>query len=75
MNTTELTEKEIIKIRNDTSFVGWTGLSFYRVLSEDFIREFQDKVEWDFISGYQKLSIDFIREFQDKVDWNYISYS
>ena len=50
------------------------GLDF-RVsnLSEDFIREFQDKVDWDCISKYQNLSEDFIREFQDKVDWQEIS--
>jgi hypothetical protein len=42
-------------------------------LSEDFIREFQDKVHWFCISEYQKLSEDFIKEFKDKVDWNYIS--
>jgi hypothetical protein len=43
-------------------------------LSEDFIREFQDKVGWHCISTYQKLSEKFIREFQDKVNWHYISY-
>ena len=37
-------------------------------LSEDFIREFQDKVEWNNISAYQKLSEDFIREFKDKLN-------
>jgi hypothetical protein len=42
-------------------------------LSEDFIREFQDKVNWWGISIHQKLSEDFIREFQDKVDWLCIS--
>ena len=46
-----------------------------RGLSEDFIREFQDKVNWNLISHYQKLSEDFIREFQDKVSWGTISYS
>lgn len=41
-------------------------------LSEDFIREFQNKVSWYLISKYQKLSEDFIREFQDKVYWDCI---
>ena len=41
--------------------------------SEDFIREFQDKVYWHWISKYQKLSESFIREFQEKVDWVWIS--
>ena len=40
---------------------------------ENFIREFQDKVDWIEISYNQKLSENFIREFQDKVDW-YIIY-
>ena len=48
-----------------------------RGLSEDFIREFQNKIEetrsWDRISGYQKLSEDFIREFKDKLSWDRIS--
>ena len=38
-------------------------------LTEDFIREFKDKVDWESLSHYRKgLSEDFIREFQDKVD-------
>lgn len=44
-------------------------------LPEDFIREFQDKVNWENISDYQKLSESFIREFQDKVNWYFISSS
>jgi len=38
-------------------------------LSEEFIREHQDKVNWFDICYYQALSEDFIREFKDKVDW------
>ena len=51
----------------------WVDISINQSLSEDFIREFQDKVDWDWISKYQNLSEDFIREFKDKVDWYYIS--
>lgn len=40
---------------------------------EDFIQEFQKKVDWDYISACQKLSEDFIRKFQKKVDWACIS--
>ena len=40
---------------------------------EDFIREFQDKVNWLRTSCNPKLSEDFIRKFQDKVDWEMIS--
>ncbi len=42
-------------------------------MSENFIREFKDKVDWDFISQYQRLSENFIREFQYYVNWNNIS--
>lgn len=51
----------------------WRRTSRYQKLSEDFIREYQNKLNWDNISIYQELSDDFIREFQDKVDWKLIS--
>lgn len=53
--------------------VDWPYLSIYQNLSEDFIREFQDKVIWVWISEYKQLSEEFIREFQDKVFWEHIS--
>ena len=56
-----------------TNYRDWTSLSRHNRLTEDFIREFKDKVDWYFISFYQHLSEDFIREFQDKVDWYWIS--
>ena len=46
----------------------WENISFYQTLSEDFIREFKDKVDWQSISMYQILSEDFIKEFQDKLN-------
>lgn len=45
------------------------SIFFNETLSEDFIREFQDKVDWDLISKYQALTEKFIEEFQDKVNW------
>jgi len=51
----------------------WAYISYSYKLSEEFIREFKDKVCWYDISGYQKLSEDFIREFKDKVNWHNIS--
>ena len=47
--------------------MNWGNISSYSTLSEDFIQEFQDKVDWEFISKYQNLS-DFIQEFKDKVN-------
>jgi len=49
------------------------SLGHVEALSEDFIREFQDKVDWISVSYHQKLSEDFIREFQDKVYWPSVS--
>ena len=51
----------------------WKCISKHQQLSEDFIREFADKVYWDYISARQQLSEDFMREFADKVDWKCIS--
>ena len=47
--------------------VDWLYISVYYKLSENFIREFQDKVHWVHISYKQELSENFIREFKDKV--------
>ena len=53
----------------------WNDYKFYsnNILSEDFIREFKDKVDWSAICRYQKLSEEFIEEFQDKLYWKHIS--
>jgi hypothetical protein len=53
MNIKEL--RELIKY--------WDEISARKKLSEDFIKEFKDKVNWDNISQFQKLSEKFIREF------------
>ena len=45
----------------------------FQKLSENFIREFKNRINWECISKHQKLSESFIREFQDKVNWNWIS--
>ena len=43
------------------SYVNWKKISCNQDLSEDFIREFKEKLDWDWISEYQDLSEDFIR--------------
>ena len=53
--------------------IDWRFISDNFRLSEEFIREFSDKVNWYNISYSQKLSEDFIREFKDKVNWRLIS--
>ena len=53
--------------------VNWNEVSAYQKLSEDFIREFKDKVDWRYISMYQKLSEGFIGEYADRVSWYWVS--
>ena len=50
--------KEIIDKYNGN----FSLISTHQTLSEDFIREFQDKVDWFWITRIQKLSEDFIKE-------------
>ena len=69
MNEQEIREK--IKKGED---IDWVLISECQKLSEDFIREFRDRVDWWSISKYQKLSEDFIREFKARVDWECISW-
>jgi hypothetical protein len=47
-------------------------MSIYQKLSENFIREFKDKVSWNWICVYQVLSEDFIEEFKHRIYWNLI---
>lgn len=49
------------------SRIQWNYISEFQELSEDFIREFKDKVYWHWISKYQKLSENFIREFKHRL--------
>ena len=56
----------------------WDNIQFYKenVLSEDFIREFKDKVNWHLISCYQKLSVEFLISITDSdtntIDWRFV---
>jgi hypothetical protein len=43
------------------------------MLSDYFIRDFQDKVDWHYISGSFPLTENFIEEFQDKINWESVS--
>ena len=68
--------EEALKIANEilgANYQSWLSLSIHKDLTEDFIREFQDKTNWYWISEYQHLSEDFIREFADNVDWDFVS--
>lgn len=65
-------EKIKLKIKNN-EFIDWWYISYCQKLSEDFIREFSDKVDWNYISYRQKLSFKFIKEFANKINWYYIA--
>ena len=55
-------KEKISKTRSISKLVDWGYISIYQKLSEDFIREFQDKTNWYCISRYQKLSEEFRSE-------------
>ncbi|MNP57557.1 hypothetical protein D3C76_1523980 [compost metagenome] len=53
--------------------MNWSIISYAQTLSENFIIEFENKVDWESISYAQSLSESFIREYHDILDWDYIS--
>jgi len=53
----------------------WHRVSFGQKLSEEFIREFHDRVRWRSIAGFQRVSEAFLREFHDRMDWSSVSMS
>jgi len=52
----------------DANEIIWDYIAYHQVLSEDFIREFQDRLNWKDISKFSYLSKNFIIEFRDKLD-------
>ena len=75
MNLKDLKSKypDIFSEYSSINEIDWYYISATQKLSEEFIREFQDKVYWRLISNNQELSESFIREFKDKVYWSHIS--
>lgn len=55
--------------------VDWFNVASFYILSEDFIREFEEefKDHWTALSTDQNLTEKFIEEFADKVEWVAIS--
>jgi len=49
------------------------NISYYQILSEDFIKKYKNFVDWYYISAVQILSEKTILEMQDKVNWTKIS--
>lgn len=55
--------------------IDWLFVSSICVLSEDFIRIFQDKVVWYKIIKYQELSDEFKEEYKDKIEESKLIYA
>lgn len=78
-----MTEQERLEYLNEylqmdyTSLedIDWLFVSSICVLSEDFIRIFQDKVVWHKIIKYQQLSDEFKEEFKDKIEESKLIYA
>jgi hypothetical protein len=64
--------KDIIS-EDELSVQDWDGICEYKKLSEEFIREFEDKIDWVIVSRNQTLSEGFIRDFKNDVFWHYVS--
>jgi hypothetical protein len=67
-------QKILYKFIQTNKNVDWYSISYEYTLSENFIREFKDKVNWTSITFIQKLSENFVREFQVKVNYDYVLY-
>ncbi len=54
--------------------ISWSYVFFCNKnkLSEDFIREFKDKIDWSLIGYSQDLSEDFIYDFKDRLHLPYL---
>jgi hypothetical protein len=68
-----LTKKQLKEIRENIISQDWDSISCKNYLSEEFIREFSDKVDWFYICKYQKLSEEFIKDYSIQVYWGQIS--
>lgn len=63
--------EEIIKIIPENILAdSWYNISRFQTLSEEFMREYSDKINWTEISARQRLSEEFIREFEDRFYWD-----
>ena len=59
---------KILKNYKSIEDIDWNYISIYLKLSENFIREFKDKVDWKWISIRQEFSYSFICEFREKLN-------
>ena len=48
----------------------WWPVPCQQDLSEQFMRDFKDKLDWGWVSRWQNLTESFMREMKDYVKWN-----
>jgi hypothetical protein len=65
-------EKKIREKIKNKEYINWSYICYSEKLSEEFIREFSDKVNWYYISWRHKLSEEFIIEFANEIYFKYI---
>ena len=61
-------QKILLKFIQTNKNVNWSSISYNYKLSENFIQEFQDKVNLYYILAWQKLSEKFKSEFKHKLN-------
>ena len=59
-------QKILLKFIQTNKNVNWSSISYNYKLSENFIQEFQDKVNLYYILAWQKLSEKFKHKLNDK---------
>jgi hypothetical protein len=65
-----LDEINILKPEIELFDTDWYMISKHKILSEEFIKEFQCQVDWFWISKKQKFSDDFIFIFKHYINWD-----
>ena len=69
----QITYEDLVRLSNGMfpKFGGysWENICKYNDLSEDFIRQWKDKIDWKLVKEYQisRLSLKFREEFEDKL--------
>jgi hypothetical protein len=53
----QYSEEHIREVANKLSKIDWIGISWFQKLSENFIREFQDKLNWQNIRLNENLKV------------------
>ena len=63
---------QIIIGNHNGKYLNWDNISYYQVLSENFMNNHKDEINWVHISAKQVCGQEFIRENRDKVNWHNI---